>query len=83
VYEPHGLNRVGVNDFLVGIPFGIIVAAVMDQLHLLEDGGLRKREVIAGVGLVVDGFGLTFPDSPAPSSNILISFLAIILSRLS
>jgi hypothetical protein len=38
---PHGLDSVGINDLLVSLPFWIAVAAVIDELHLLQKGRLQ------------------------------------------
>ena len=45
MHSPHGLDRVGENDLFVGLPFDVVVAAVVDELHLLEHGGLCARGV--------------------------------------
>ena len=38
--EPHGLDGVGKDDLLIRVPLLLIVSAVVNELHLLEDGGL-------------------------------------------
>lgn len=79
---PHRLDSVRKDDFLVRVTLLVVVAAVVDEFHLLQD-----RRLYAGV---VSNFLArrrqwqhTFPDSPAPRSNILISFLAVMRSFLS
>ena len=40
---PHGLDRVGVDDLLVRVALLLVVAAMVDEFHLLEDGRLVTR----------------------------------------
>jgi len=76
---PHGLDGIRIDDFLVRLAFLLIVTTVMNKLHLLEDSRLASGQ---GRSCQTEVFQewqisrLTFPDSPAPSNNILISFLA-------
>ena len=37
---PHRLNGVGEDDLLIRVPLLLVVTAVVNELHLLEDGGL-------------------------------------------
>ena len=39
---PHGLHRIGEDDFLVRVPLLLVVSAMVDELHLFEHGGLYK-----------------------------------------
>lgn len=43
--KPHRLDGVREDDLLIRVALLLIVAAVVDELHLLENGGLR--EVVA------------------------------------
>lgn len=79
---PHGLHRVGVDNLLVRLAFLFIIAAVVDEFHLLEDSRLE----IHNTRLVYDicskkPKALTLPDSPAPRSSILISLRACALQK--
>ena len=40
--EPHGLDGVGKDDLLIRVPLLLIVSAVVNELHLLEDGGFAR-----------------------------------------
>ena len=40
---PHRLDGVGVDDFLVRLPFRVIIATIVDELHLLEDSRLHNK----------------------------------------
>lgn len=81
VNVPHGLDGIRVDDLLVLFTFRLVVTAMMNELHLLENGrlcfGLSPRSLRGSV------CQHTLPDSPAPSSNILISFFAMARSRFS
>ena len=39
---PHGLDGVGEDDLLIRVPFLLVVTPVMNELHLLQDGGLAE-----------------------------------------
>lgn len=78
---PHRLDSVGEDDLLVGFPLRVIVAAVVYELHLLQNCRLRGQGRSENARSNEEK--RTLPDSPAPSSSILISFLAIWRSRLS
>ena len=41
---PHGLNGVGEDDLLVGLSFGFVVAAVVNEFHLLQHRRLGSVE---------------------------------------
>ena len=80
---PHRLNSVWKDNFPIRFTFWFVVASMMNKLHLLEHSWLnRKRQHLFSLS-AGKTTPLTFPDSPAPRSNILISFFAIIRSRFS
>ena len=41
-HRPHGLDGVGEDDFFVGLSLRVGVAAVVNELHLLENGGFSR-----------------------------------------
>lgn len=82
--DPHRLNGVAVDDFLEGLAFVARVTTLVDELHLFEDGGLARlsSSCIWSQFRMQKGIQVQQRQS-IPRSSILISFLCIILSRLS
>jgi hypothetical protein len=79
--EPHGLDGVGEDDLLVRVTLLVVVATVVDELHLLEHR--RLRVLYERAPCASRAQKRTLPDSPAPRRSILISFFASVRSRLS
>ena len=46
-YLPHWLNRIGKNNFLVGVPLWFVVSTMVDKFHLLEHRRLQQYSTVS------------------------------------